>query len=664
MVSLSSVSGTPGTEVTVSVSMTNADAITTLQLSIPLDEELSLVNNSASKSSRLSDHLVTIGVKDGVLNIVVHSPNMTAISGNSGEILTFRLMVGDTPGDIALTPSRLVLVGTDGLEKTGSTSDGSVSIRCAKAQYGSMAVDFGSVPIRSSYSRAVSITNIGNEPLTVTEVNFTDATFSTTTSLPFTVNAGQSTSLNVTYAPTERGNVEEQMKVVCNSISKLNTIQLAAQPFAVNELHVGNASGISDETVTIPLTMNNMDDIIGFQVSFQLPDALEYVDGSFVLSERKDDHHAVVTIQDGLLRIIAYSAEGKAFKENDGVIGSFSVKLVGRNSVNLQPSNPILSAMIGGETTNVLSQSYSGRVTIQSPRISANNSLAFGDRALTEDIEQTFVISNYGSAPLTISRIVFNDDRFSIKESLPIVVNNYKNTTITVVNSNKQAGDFSGTMQIYSNDPDQRLFTVDISGRIIIPGFLTLSATDVVAGEDVALEISMENYEAISGLQFDIITDGDYTIKASKIELAPRAEDLQVTVQKVGNNTFRFVGYLMNGSIASGEGKLMTIYLTPAPNLSEGMHQLSISNVKLGNSDLSNKYEGPNSQDVSFNLMAFVLGDANGDKDVNVLDVVITVDYILKKLPSGFVFKAADVNQDDDIDVRDVVSIVDIILKK
>ena len=664
MVSLSSVSGTPGTEVTVSVSMTNADAITTLQLSIPLDEELSLVNNSASKSSRLSDHLVTTGVKDGVLNIVVHSPNMTAISGNSGEILTFRLMVGDTPGDIALTPSRLVLVGTDGLEKTGSTSDGSVSIRCAKAQYGSMAVDFGSVPIRSSYSRAVSITNIGNEPLTVTEVNFTDATFSTTTSLPFTVNAGQSTSLNVTYAPTERGNVEEQMKVVCNSISKLNTIQLAAQPFAVNELHVGNASGISDETVTIPLTMNNMDDIIGFQVSFQLPDALEYVDGSFVLSERKDDHHAVVTIQDGLLRIIAYSAEGKAFKENDGVIGSFSVKLVGRNSVNLQPSNPILSAMIGGETTNVLSQSYSGRVTIQSPRISANNSLAFGDRVLTEDIEQTFVISNYGSAPLTISRIVFNDDRFSIKESLPIVVNNYKNTTITVVNSNKQAGDFSGTMQIYSNDPDQRLFTVDISGRIIIPGFLTLSATDVVAGEDVALEISMENYEAISGLQFDIITDGDYTIKASKIELAPRAEDLQVTVQKVGNNTFRFVGYLMNGSIASGEGKLMTIYLTPAPNLSEGMHQLSISNVKLGNSDLSNKYEGPNSQDVSFNLMAFVLGDANGDKDVNVLDVVITVDYILKKLPSGFVFKAADVNQDDDIDVRDVVSIVDIILKK
>lgn len=662
VVSLSTASGTPGTEVTVSVGMVNTDAITTLQLSIPLDEELSLVENSANAGSRLSDHSVTVGTKDGVLNIVVYSQNMTAINGNSGEILTFRLLVGDAPKDIALTPSSLVIVGTDGLEKTGSTTDGSVSIRCAKAQYGSMTVDFGSVPIRSSYTRTVSITNIGNEPLTVTEVNFTDATFSTTTTLPFTVSAGQSTDLNVTYAPTERGNVEAQMKVVCNSISKLNTIQLTAQPFAVNEVHVGNVSGISDETVTIPLTMNNMDDIVGFQIEFQLPDALEYVEGSFELSDRKNGHQAVAIIQNGLLRIVAYSSQGNAFKGNDGVIGSFDVKLVGRNSVYLQPSTDILSANINGNTLNVLSRDYGGNITIQSPMISASNTLEFGDKPITEAVEQTYTIWNYGSAPLTISRVVFNDERFSIKETLPLVIDNGSSSTITIANSNITAGSFSGTMQIYSNDPDQRLFTANISGRIFVPNHLSFSAENAFTGEDVALTIEMDNYDAISGIQFDITSSDEYYIDVSKIELEERANGLNLTVQQIDESTLRLVGYLMNGSIASSSGKLMTVYLTPAEDLTDGTHQLTISNMLLGDNDLKNKYEGPAQQSTAFLVQSYILGDANGDRTVNVLDVVTTVNRILEKELEVFVFNAADINADNIINVNDIVGIVNIIL--
>ena len=598
LISLASVSGAPGTEVTVSVSLANTDAITTLQLSIPLDDELSLVDNSASAGSRLSDHLVTAGVKDGVLNIVAYSQNMTAISGNSGEILTFRLLVGNTPKDIALTPSRVVLVGTDGLEKESSAVDGSVSIRCAKAQYGSMTVDFGRVPIRSSHTRTVSITNIGNEPLTVTDINFSDATFSSTTTLPLTINAGQSSDLNVTYAPMIRGNVETEMKVVCNSISKLNTIQLTAQPFAVNELHVGNASGISDETVTIPLTMNNMDDIIGFQMDFNLPDALEYVDGSFALSDRKDDHEAIVSLQEGRLRIMSYSTTGSSFRGNDGQLGSFSVKLVGRYGVTLSPSSVILSAIIEGETVNVKSADYGGQITIQSPTISASNTLAFGDKPVTEAVEQTYMIRNTGSAPLTVSRVLFNDERFSIKESLPLVINNGSSSTITIVNSDLTAGSFSGTMQIYSNDPDQRLLTANITGRVIVPNYVSFSVADAQASGDVALTVEMDNYDPISGIQFDIASTDGYTVSADKIALAARAEGLDVTVEKVNATTHRLVGYLLGGAITSSSGKIMTVYLTPTTNLAEGAHSLTISNILIGNSSMDNKYEGPATQNL------------------------------------------------------------------
>lgn len=662
VVSLSTASGAPGTEVTVSVNMDNTDAISTLQLSIPLDEELSLVDNSASAGSRLTDHDVTVGVKDGVLNITVYSLSMTAISGNSGEVMSFRLLVGDTPKNIALTPSRLVLVGNDAEQKTGSAVDGSVSIRCAKAQYGSMTVDFGSVPIRSSYSRNVSITNIGNEPLTVTEVTFTDALFSTTTTLPLVVNAGQSTNLNVTYAPVERGNVEAQMKVVCNSISKLNTIQLAAQPFAVNELHVGNASGVSDETVTIPLTMNNMDDIIGFQIEFNLPEVLEYVDGSFELSDRKDDHEAIVTLQEGQLRIMGYSVTGASFSGNDGLLGSFSVKLVGRNSVTLSPTSVILSAVINEETVNVKSADYAGQITIRSPRISANNTLAFGDKPLTEAVEQTYTIRNYGSAPLTVSRILFNDERFSIKETLPLEINNGSNSTITVVNNDLTTGSFSGTMQIYSNDPDQRLLSANITGRIYVPNHLTFTIADTYIGDDVALAVEMDNYDPISGIQFDITSTDEYTVNTNKIVLAARAEGLDVTIQQVNETTLRLVGYLMGSSIASGSGNIMTVYLTPVNNLTEGNHSLSISNHVIGNSSMDNKYEGPATQNKSFKVESYTLGDVNGDDNINVADVVSLVNYILQKPSNSFVTRAADVNGDNLINVADVVTIVRVIL--
>ncbi|WOC41108.1 FG-GAP-like repeat-containing protein [Polaribacter sp. HL-MS24] len=58
------------------------------------------------------------------------------------------------------------------------------------------------------------------------------------------------------------------------------------------------------------------------------------------------------------------------------------------------------------------------------------------------------------------------------------------------------------------------------------------------------------------------------------------------------------------------------------------------------------------------------LGDSNGDKTVNVTDLVTSVSYILGNNPTPFVFKAGDVNNDSFIDVRDIVGIVDIILSE
>ena len=64
------------------------------------------------------------------------------------------------------------------------------------------------------------------------------------------------------------------------------------------------------------------------------------------------------------------------------------------------------------------------------------------------------------------------------------------------------------------------------------------------------------------------------------------------------------------------------------------------------------------------NAASGLLGDANGDGDVSVADVLITVDYVLGKNPASFIFANANVNGDSDVTIADVTAIVDLVLNK
>ena len=72
--------------------------------------------------------------------------------------------------------------------------------------------------------------------------------------------------------------------------------------------------------------------------------------------------------------------------------------------------------------------------------------------------------------------------------------------------------------------------------------------------------------------------------------------------------------------------------------------------------------DDPSSSQSDIDNMEVVLGDANGDETVNVIDVVTAIDFILMKNPSDFVFVAADVDNNQTINIIDVVGIIDIIL--
>ena len=58
----------------------------------------------------------------------------------------------------------------------------------------------------------------------------------------------------------------------------------------------------------------------------------------------------------------------------------------------------------------------------------------------------------------------------------------------------------------------------------------------------------------------------------------------------------------------------------------------------------------------------YILGDVNGDKEIDISDVVAMVNHILGNTPTSFKPQAADMNNDGNIDISDVVSLVNMIL--
>ena len=55
-------------------------------------------------------------------------------------------------------------------------------------------------------------------------------------------------------------------------------------------------------------------------------------------------------------------------------------------------------------------------------------------------------------------------------------------------------------------------------------------------------------------------------------------------------------------------------------------------------------------------------GDANGSGDVDVADVITTVNYAAGQEPKPFIFEAADMNTDQAIDILDVIGIIKVIM--
>ncbi len=660
VVTLPTASGAPGEEVTLTVALANDNPVSAMQLQIPVPDALTVVAGSETLTSRASSHSAKVGVRDGVLNIMVWSNGMATIAPGSGDVLSFRVLLGNEPQTIALNATKVTLTDASGNSLEASATSGSLTIAAAKAQLATRDIDFGHIPIRSVYHQSLQVTNVGNIPLIISGIEPSAVEFTSETPFPYELAPGNTGYVDITYSPVERGAIEETVRLLSNNIAGTNTIRVVADPFAVNELHVENASGIADSTVTIPLRVNNMDAITGFQFEFDLPEQLQYVDGSFALSNRKGDHQLVVTHNNGKLRAIAYSMGNTAFSGNDGVIATFDVLLSGRNSVNLGATKAVLTANYKGEDMDVLSAKYSGRITIYSPQLNAPTTLNMGATPITEVAQGTVLVRNRGSAPLRIDRVVFNQEGFSVEETFPLVIEKNKNLTLHVSFNGQEQAPFEAMMQLYSNDPDHRLHNITITGSRFAPNYLHFTVDDVLNDGALLLHVDLSNYDPVDGIQFDVTYPSQWFTLTDEYTWGERANGFSMAHRSMGNGVIRcFIYSLVNGEITPGEGRVVTMKFATTDGVPEGTYSLTFDNLKAGTADLVDKIAGGDNE-CSFNVVHMLIGDVNCDGVVSSIDITCLYNYLLNG--DETYIATSDVDGDGAISSVDITVIYNILL--
>ena len=198
---------------------------------------------------------------------------------------------------------------------------------------------------------------------------------------------------------------------------------------------------------------------------------------------------------------------------------------------------------------------------------------------------------------------------------------------------------------------------------------ITVAEVGATKGQQAAFGIDLENKTTdLTAYQFDLTLPDGFSLSVNDkgkflVTKTSRYEDDSQTlnISKLEGNSYRFVCFSMSNEIITGtSGAILNAALTIGESVNEGSYEATISNIVVTKTDGTQL----KLSDAKFNIVVtnVIKGDANGDGEVNVSDIVEIVNYIMNKPSDKFVFAAADVNEDGEVNVTDIVKVVSIIM--
>ena len=642
IVSLSSVHGHPGDEVEVAVNLSNTDEVTALEILVPLGDMLRYVDGSAVlNAERSNGHTLTASAKDGNLSICIYNFSLAPVKGTGGEICRFKVKLGKEPADYDLVPE-VVMSDRSGTSLDCSVSKGVVTLLSPKIEIITPTLAYGRVPIRSSYTKTLTIRNSGNEPLEISEISLEGNDLSAS---PATCNIGAGAIQNiiVTYSPMQRGDVTKNVTITSNAINpKAGKAVVTAQPFSVNELHVQRTEGISDEEITVVLKMNNMEPIAGAQCSFKMPKELVYVEGSASAGAMctNTGHVASGSLQGDVLTLMLYSATNNVIPEGDGELMTFRVRLNGKSGwYNIKPTDVVLGNITMENMVSATSGEY---VVIKSPSYNGADKLDMGRVAVADKQTGAYTITNTGEVDLVINKVTFLAEGYAVEDSLPLAIAPWESKSLTVSYTPSEEGEHKTTMQIYTNDPTNRMFSVLISGQVYEPNTINVSGENTAEGYRFAF--GMDNYTEIVAVQMNIKWLPGMKTSMEQFMPTDRLGNHSYLLTDLGNGLYQVLIYSMNNTpIVGTEGALFTLDYTALDGVEYKDTELKVTDIVLSDSK-GNNYVSESDRSATASFTNFVLRFVVEDKTVSEQIVKAGAQIVTPEMEArtGYIFAWSD----------------------
>ena len=578
----------------IGIAFSNTDDISAFQFDLQFNNNAMQLRPGHSLTDRVGNHTIsTSEIGDNIIRVVVISSTNESINPGTGNVVSLNFTSNNEPGSFDMIFSNVVFSDSNGSEISISPNNNQVTILGPKFKLLTTNIDFGRISRSSNQSRTIQILNEGNETLTILSQNLSSP-LSISETFPISIPAGVNFSINLTLDTTESQVISDQTLFETNDTDEsrgLQELSVEADIYSVNEIYVGNNSGNLGSNILIPVSINNMDSFTSFQLDISIPSGVEYVQNSVALSGREEDHSiSASVINTNTLRVISYSPNNLNFNSTSGEVFSFSLLPVSNSGYHpLDISNSIISNLDLGD---VISDVYSGYITINAPLLNINSTLDFGRVPLSISTDKNISIANIGDSNLIINQIVYESSLLSGSLEAPLTLANGQNTEMVVTFTPESLGQFSSSILINHNSAENQN-TIQVTADVFSPNYLYIEDKSVNRDNDYIINLGISNNDEIRAIQFDINIPDGFVFDYQNVQGLNSLNDFTISNSDLGNGNYRFVIYNLGSAIIpSGSNLLLDLPIYVDSSIPVGDYNFEISNITLSdasNSDVSSE---------------------------------------------------------------------------
>lgn len=155
---------------------------------------------------------------------------------------------------------------------------------------------------------------------------------------------------------------------------------------------------------------------------------------------------------------------------------------------------------------------------------------------------------------------------------------------LEIIFSNATEGTYTSTVKLFSNDPDENPFIVNLTGYSFVPNYISVYDSMYSYGDTMFVDIVVDNLESFTGFQFDLLYTDSLICLVDQVQLGQRAGEHTFQISQIGSNSIRLLAFsLSQAEFTGNSGAIISIPFIGDPEV-YGAIPLTIENAILGNS--------------------------------------------------------------------------------